>query len=85
MAKYIPVHPNDSTFKRLMKNAAKALRTDNKKLLEKVKKEFSEVNISLFYNKDKDVVRVLRKDSPPIDFSVSQWTDLPKKKPKKSK
>jgi len=78
MAKYIPIHPDNATFKKLMQGAAKALRTGNKKLLESVKKEFLESYISLFYNKEADVIRVLRQDSPPIDFPVSQWTNLVK-------
>ena len=73
---YIPIHPNDTTFARLMRDVAKALRTGNKKLLTKVKKEFSEDRISLFYNSDTDVIRVLRQDAPPIDFPVSKWTGL---------
>ena len=79
MVRKIPIHPKDATFIRLMKNAAKALRTNNGKLLENTKKEFAEDYISLFYNKEKDIIRVLRKDCPPIDFPVSEWTDMPKK------
>ena len=82
---YIPIHPNDSTFARLMKDAAKALRTGNKELLEKVKKEFAEDRISLFFNSETDVIRVLRQDAPPIDFPVSQWTKLPVKGAPKTK
>ena len=82
---YIPIHPNDSTFAGLMRDAAKALRTGNNKLLEKVKKEFAGDNISLFYNSDTDVIRVLRTDAPPIDFPVSQWTKLPVKGAPKTK
>ena len=73
---YIPIHPNDTTFARLMRDAAKALRTGNKKLLTKVKKEFLKDRISLFYNSDTDVIRVLRQNAPPIDFPVSKWTGL---------
>ena len=80
MAKYIPIHPNDDTFKRLMKGVANALRTGNAKLLESVKKEFAESYIDLFYKKESDIVRLVRKDSPPIDFPVSRWTSLPIKK-----
>ena len=79
MVKYIPIHPNDSTFVGLMKDAAKALRTGSTKLLEKVKKEFAEADINLFYNQETDIIRVLKKDAPPIDFPVSQWSKLPKK------
>ena len=79
MTKYIPIHPHNETFAGLMKGAAKALRTGDNKLLEKVKKEFAEANISLFYNKDSDIIRVLKKDAPPIDFPVSRWSGLPKK------
>jgi hypothetical protein len=75
----IPIHPKDTTFIRLMKGAAKALRTGNKKLLKKVKKEFSEDNISLFYNQETDALRVLKQGAPPIDFPVSDWTKLLKK------
>jgi len=82
MGKRIPIHPNDSTFKRLMQGAAKALRTGNNKLLESIKAEFKEDYINLFYNKETDVIRVLRQDAPPIDFPVSQWTGLSIKKSK---
>ncbi len=85
MAKHIPIHPHDSTFAGLMRGAAKALRTGNTKLLKKVKKEFAEDSISLFYNGDSDVIRVLRKDAPPIDFPVSKWTSLLKEAPKPTK
>jgi hypothetical protein len=63
-----------------MKGAGQALRTGNNKLLEKVKKEFAKGSISLFYNKETDVIRVLKKDAPPIDFPVSGWTKLSIKK-----
>jgi len=79
MAKYIPIHPKDKTFVGLMENAAKALRTGNKKLLGKVKKEFAEANIKLFYNQETDFIRVLKKDAPAIDFPVSQFSTLPEK------
>lgn len=75
----IPIHPHNDTFARLMRGAAKALRTGDTKLLERVKKEFAEDYISLFYNKEQDTIRVLRKDAPPIDFPVSQWSSLLKK------
>lgn len=76
---YIPIHPKNKTFVGLMEDAAKALRTGNQKLLEKTKKEFAEANISLFYNEGTDLIRVLKKDAPPIDFKVSQFTTLLKK------
>ena len=79
MVRKIPIHPKDETFSRLMKEASKAIRTNNTKLLAKAKKEFAEDYINLFYNKETDILRVLRKDCPPIDFSVSKWTNLPKK------
>ena len=75
----IPIHPHNDTFARLMRGAAKALRTGNTKLLERVKKEFAEDYISLFYNQEQDTIRVLRKDAPPIDFPVSQWSSILKK------
>ena len=78
----IPIHPHDDTFAGLMRDAAKALRTGNEKLLKKVKGEFAEADINLFYNNDTDVIRVLQKDGPPIDFPVSKWTGLLKGAPK---
>ena len=75
----IPIHPHNDIFARLMRGAAKALRTGNTKLLERVKKEFAEDYISLFYNQEQDTIRVLRKDAPPIDFPVSQWSSILKK------
>jgi len=79
MTKYIPIHPNDETFISLMKRAVKALRTGNSKLLEQVKKEFAEADINLFYNKELDTIRVLRKDCPPVDFPVNQFAEVKKK------
>ena len=79
MAKYIPIHPKDKTFVGLMEKAAKALRTGNQKLLEKVKKEFAQASISLHYNQETDFIRVLKTNAPPIDFPVSQFTTLLKK------
>ena len=76
---HIPIHPHDSTFKRLMQGAAKAIRTGNSKLLDSIKKEFATDSINLFYNEETDVIRVLRQDAPPIDFPVSNWTGLIKK------
>lgn len=85
MTKRIPIHPNDSTFAGLMRDLAKSLRTGDKKLLEKVKKEFAGDYISLHYNSETDVIRVLRKDAPPIDFPVSKWTNLPIEQSNKKK
>ena len=73
MANIIPIHPENETFVGLMHDAGKALRAGNDKLLKKVKKEFAEANISLFYNKETDVLRVLEKDRAPVDFPVSQF------------
>jgi len=78
MSKYIPIHPNDETFVSLMKTVAKALQTRNSKLLTKAKKEFADADISLFYNKEADTIKVLRKDCPPIDFPVSQFAEAKK-------
>jgi len=78
MAKYIPIHPKDETFVSLMQTAVKGLRTGNDKLLDKAKKEFAKADISLFYNKETDIVRVLQKDCPPIDFPVSQFEEVKK-------
>ena len=78
MTKFIIINPNDDTFAKLMRGIAKAIRTGDKKLIEKVKASFAEADISLFYNTERDEIRVLRKDCPPIDFAVSQFSDLPK-------
>ena len=77
MAKYIPIHPNDETFVSLMKKAVKGLH-GNAKLLTQAKKEFADADITLFYNKELDTIRVLRKDCPPIDFPVSQFEEAKK-------
>jgi len=77
MAKYIPIHPNDETFVSLMKKAVKGLQGNNK-LLTQAKKEFADADITLFYNKELDTIRVLRKDCPPIDFPVSQFEEVKK-------
>ena len=79
MPKNIPIHPHDTVFAGLMRKAAKAIRTGDNKILGEVKKKFAKANINLFYNKETDVIRVLKKDCPPIDFNVSKWTGLPKK------
>lgn len=70
---YIPVHPKNKDFDRLMRAACVALRTNNTAALEKVKAEFAEADINLFFNEDTDTIRVLKKDAPPIDFLVSKW------------
>jgi hypothetical protein len=75
MAKYIAVHPYDSTFSSLMKKVTLAVRTQNLELLEEAKKEFAEADISLFYNKETDEVRVLLKDANPVDFKLSQFEE----------
>ena len=80
MSKQIIVNPNDEEFAGLMKDLAKAIRSGDDKLLEKSKKEFAEYDTTLFYNSESDEVRILVKDCPPIDFPVSQFTDIPVKK-----
>jgi hypothetical protein len=78
MSKFIKINPNDDTFAKLMRDIAKAIRTGDEKLTEKVKIEFADADISLFYNTERDEIRVLRKDCPAIDFPVSQFTELVK-------
>jgi len=73
--KYIPVNPYNDDFRRLMQGTAKAIRTGDTKLLDAVKKELAEAEppMTLFYNKETDVIRVVTKDGPPIDFPVGQF------------
>lgn len=80
MSKYIPVNTSNPEFLGLMQDIAKAIRTGDAKLTEKVKKQFAEADFTVFYNAETDEVRVLRKDCPPIDFAVSRFTDIPKGK-----
>jgi len=75
----IPIHPKDDTFVKLMRIAAKGIRTNNKKIINQAKAEFSKDNINLFYNSEEDTIRVLRKDCPPIDFPVNHYSGLLKK------
>jgi len=76
----IPIHPKDDTFVKLMRIAADGIRKDNKVIINKAKSEFKKDSIDLFYNSEEDTIRVLRKDCPPIDFPVSHYSNLPKKK-----
>ena len=76
MFKKLIVNPNDETFAKLMKDLAKAIRTEDDVLIDKVKAKFVEYDTSVFYNKNSDQIRVLVKDCPPIDFLVSRFTDL---------
>ena len=76
MSKKLIVNPNDETFAKLMKDLAKAIRTEDDVLIDKVKAKFVEYDTSVFYNKNSDQIRVLVKDCPPIDFLVSRFTDL---------
>ena len=78
MAKNIPINPRDKVFAQLMRDVANGLRKDDKKLVEKAKSEFADADIKLFYNEERDLIRVLQQGRPPIDFEVSQWTNEPK-------
>jgi hypothetical protein len=69
----IPIHPKDETFVKLMRDVNKAIRKKDKKILERAKKKFAKADIQLFYNKENDTVRVLKKNAPPIDFPLSNW------------
>lgn len=73
MSKQLIVNPNDDTFARLMRGAAKAIRTDDAKLIAKIKAEFAEYDTNLFYSADRDEIRVLVKDCPFVDFPVTQF------------
>jgi len=76
MSKNLIVNPNDETFAKLMRSLAKAIRTEDEKLIAKLKMEFAEYDTSIFYNTNSDQIRVLIKDCPPIDFFVNQFTDI---------
>lgn len=76
MSKQLLINPNNPTFATLMKKVAKAIRTGDEKLTAQVKAEFAEYDTTLFYNAERDEIRVLVTDCPPIDFPVSQFTDL---------
>ncbi len=78
MSKYLPVNTGDPEFLGLMQDLAKAIRTGDGELTEKVKESFAEANYSVFYNAETDEIRVLLKDGPPIDFEVSRFTDIGK-------
>ena len=84
MSKTLIVNPNDETFANLMRKICKAIRTGDDKLTAETKAEFAESDANLFYNAERDEVRVLIKDCPPVDFPVSQFTDIAAK-PAKSK
>ncbi len=76
MSKQLIVNPNDETFANLMRQICKAIRTGDEELIKKVKAKFAEADADLFYNAERDEVRVLIKDCPPVDFPVSQFTDI---------
>ena len=78
MSKYIPVNTSDPEFLGLMQDLAKAIRTGDAELTKKVKETFAEANYSIFYNAERDEIRVLLKDGPPIDFEVSRFTKIPR-------
>jgi hypothetical protein len=80
MSKQLIVNPNDETFAKLMKSLAKAIRAEDDKLIAELKEEFAEYDTTLFYNVNSDQIRILIKDCPPIDFPVSQFTDIKLKK-----
>jgi len=81
MPKFIINNPNDETFAGLMRRACDAIRAKDEKEIAKVKAEFAEADINLFYNEERDELRVLRVDCPPVDFPVSQFTDIGSTKP----
>ena len=73
MAKtYIPINPLDKTFARLMRDVKEGILGNKKTLLDKAKKEFADADISLFYNEEKGIIRVLQAGRPPIDFPLKK-------------
>lgn len=73
MSKFIIINPNDETFSGLMAKITRAIRSSDEKTIEKVKAQFAEADIDLFYNAERDEIRVLRKDCPFVDFPLSQF------------
>lgn len=76
MSKQLIVNPNDETFAKLMRSVANAIRTGDVKLIAEIKAEFAKYDTTLFYNGQRDELRVLVRDCPFIDFPVSQFTDI---------
>ena len=73
MAKtYIPINTLDKTFARLMRDVKEGILGNKKTLLDKAKKEFADADISLFYNEEKGIIRVLQAGRPPIDFPLKK-------------
>lgn len=70
MSRYIPIHPKDKTFARLLGDVRQGLKEDNQELIEKAKAEFAEANITLFYNQERKLIRVLQQGGVPIDFPL---------------
>ena len=71
--KYIKISKKNKFFVKWMKKAVAGLKPGKEKLLAQAKNEFNDANISLFYNKESKKIRVLQKDSPPIDFPISDF------------
>jgi transcription elongation GreA/GreB family factor len=80
MAKYLMVNPNNEEFKSLMERIAEAIRTGDEKMTAEVKADFAEYDTLIYYNSERDEVRVVVKDSPYVDFPVSRFTTLEYKK-----
>jgi hypothetical protein len=76
MSKNLIVNPNDETFAKLMKNLAKAIRSEDEVLIAEIKTKFAAYDTTIFYNANSDQIRILVKDCPPVDFFVNQFTDL---------
>lgn len=79
MVKYIPIHPHNKEFVRLITAASEAIRDEDSARMTAVKKKFAQADINLFYNAESDKIRVLLKDARPVDFPVSRWTNKVKK------
>jgi hypothetical protein len=66
----ILIHPKDKTFSRLLGEIKEGIINNNRELIDSAKAEFAEADISLSYNREKKIIRVLQEGSAPIDFSL---------------
>jgi (p)ppGpp synthase/HD superfamily hydrolase len=66
--KHIPINPADKNFAKLMRDVNKGILEKDTELVNKVKAEFAKADISLFFNEEKGLIRVLQAGRPPIDF-----------------
>jgi hypothetical protein len=76
MEEYIKVNPKDPIFFKLMQDIVKAIKTNDKDLLEITKKTFADNDFSIFYKSETEEIRVLKKDHSPVDFPISRFDNL---------